>query len=76
LNPVNATWERIDLTEIQFGKAAAGSITGTVGLTPAPPLSGSARAIANANCGGFANEPPKVKYGSAFSELLTCLATP
>jgi hypothetical protein len=76
LNPVNATWERIDLTEIQFGKAAAGSITGTVGLTPAPPLSGSARAIANANCGGFANEPPKVKYGSVFSELLTCLATP
>jgi hypothetical protein len=82
LNPVNATWERIDLTEIQFGKKAAGSATGLVGLTPAPPLSGSARAVAKTNCGGssvpgnLGAEPSKVQYGSQFSELLTCLATP
>jgi hypothetical protein len=76
LNPVNATWERIDLTEIQFGKTVTGSVTGVVGLTPAPPATGSARAVANSSCGGFANEPPKVQYDSVYSELLMCLATP
>jgi type II secretory pathway pseudopilin PulG len=58
LTPVNATWERIDLTEIQFGKVKGGG-PALVGLTAPPPLSGFATSRVDGACvaGGTAGTP-------------------
>jgi type II secretory pathway pseudopilin PulG len=49
LTPVNATWERIDLTEIQFQKLK-NPAPGLVGLTAAPPLTGLATSKVKTTC--------------------------
>jgi type II secretory pathway pseudopilin PulG len=58
LTPVNATWERIDLTEIQFGKVKGGG-PALVGLTAPPPLSGFATSQVDGACvsGGTVGSP-------------------
>ena len=76
LQPVNATWERLDLTEIQFAKKQADPATKTFGLTQGPaigenPLSAGASALVDTNC---ANQPFYKAPGAAnFTIIPACL---
>lgn len=87
LQPVNASWERIDLTEIQFGKSQDPG-PAKVGLTPPPNTLGSAfvSSLGGSCVGPSGAEPSSYAYtevGSAgqtttitVGHQLACLTNP